>query len=86
MNSGMLPAKALIPAWTEIRITAAGPLLNSTGFPFKRCCTCAALSLQEKAYKINFYFPFAGGNCIFQGNYSNISVCAEVVELVDTHV
>jgi len=34
MNSGMLPVKALISD-REIRITAAGPLLSLTGFPFK---------------------------------------------------
>jgi hypothetical protein len=53
MNSGMLPAKALIPAYAGIRITAAGPLLNLTGFPFMRYSTCDADSLQETTYKIN---------------------------------
>ena len=82
----MLPAKALIPAWTGIRITAAGPLLNSTGFPFKRCCTCVAHSLQKKTYKINFFISllpdslpdwnsFAGGNCIFQVNIVIFLLC-----------
>ena len=57
MNSGMLPAKALIPAYAGIRITAAGPLLNLTGFPFMHYSACDNDSLQKTAYKINF-IPF----------------------------
>ena len=53
MNSGMLPAKALILAYARIRITAAGPLLNLTGFPFMHYSTCDTDSLQETAHKIN---------------------------------
>ncbi len=59
MNSGMLPAKALIPAYAGIRITAAGPLLNLTGFPFMHYSTCDTDSLQETAYKINFIYIFS---------------------------
>mgnify|MGYP001202572773 CR=1 FL=1 len=47
-NSGMLRAKALAPAYTGTRITAAGPLLNSTGFPFKLYCACTGISVQNK--------------------------------------
>jgi len=52
MNSGMLPAKAL--THKEVGITAAGPLLNLTGFPFKHYSTYNIDSLQKTAYKINF--------------------------------
>jgi len=61
MNSGMSPAKALIPAFAGIRITAAGPLLNSTGFPFKQYCTYDTDSLQKTAHKINIIIPHAAG-------------------------
>jgi len=54
----MLPAKALIPAFPGIRITAAGPLLNLTGFPFMHYSTCDRDSLQETAQKINFITLF----------------------------
>ena len=60
MNSGMLPAKTLILAYARIRITAAGPLLNLTGFPFMHYSACDTDSLQKTEYKINFiyFFPF----------------------------
>lgn len=62
MNSGMLPAKALIPAYAGIRITAAGPLLNLTGFPLMHYCTpVQVLVCGKRAYKINIIIPNAAG-------------------------
>jgi hypothetical protein len=54
----MLPAKTLIPAYAGIRITAAGPLLNLTGFPFMHYSTCDTDSLQKTSQKINFNILF----------------------------
>ena len=65
-----------------VTVTAAGPLLLSTGFPIKRYCTCTAHSLQKKPYKINFFISllpawnsFAGVNCIFQVNIVIFLLC-----------
>jgi len=41
-----------------VRITAAGPLLNQTGFPLRPLGTCISISFQKKRIKINVNFPF----------------------------
>ena len=57
MNSGMLPAKTLTQKF-RVGITAAGPLLNLTGFPIKRYGTCDAHSLQKEDRENQlFYLP-----------------------------
>ena len=44
-----------------VRITAAGPLLNQTGFPLRPLGTCISISFQKKHLKSNANFLFPCG-------------------------